>query len=224
MMEPLQITIFLSEPMVLKDLSARLMTLDSLLAAARYQETGDIAAGDSLPLARLTHPNGQWVYHASTWRALTQLNIEPLSIYKRTSEVALDYYGLSKTWDRGRGPTKDHELTYYQFSTPAIRFYCVGVHEEIHALLNKLHFIGTKISLGKGRIRHIEILPPDHDRSLHDGGFVTRPIPIPLAGDWRGVQQLVGYKAPYWHPDNQTLCLVPSVGPLIEEEEPAYAT
>jgi len=224
MMIPLQITMFLSESMVLNDHGARLMTLDNLLAWAHYQETGDLSAGDALPLARLTHPNGQWVYHASTWRAVSHLAIEPMTIYKRTSGIALDYYGLTHRWERGRGPTKDYELTYHTFATPAIRFYSVGDPDAIQHLLKNLSFIGGKRSLGKGRIWKIDIDPIEHDRSLHDGGFVTRPIPIALAGDWKGSVQHVGYKSPYWHPDNKTRCVVPAVGPLIEEEEIAYAT
>ena len=223
-MQPLQVTFFLAEPMVLSDHSARLLTFDDLLAAAKYQETGDLRAGDTLPLARLTHPNGQSVYHASTWRALNTLQIEPMTIYKRTSAIALEHFQLAKSWDRGRGMTKDYELTYHQFYTPAIRFYCVGDPDEVNRLAQRLSFIGKKRALRKGQIWKCDVAPATHDRSLLDGGYVTRPIPVYLAGGWGGVRHYAGYKSPYWHPDNHTLCVVPPIGPLIEEEEHAHVS
>lgn len=222
-MRPLQVTFYLSEGLILSDHSARLLTLDDLLAAAKYQETGDIRAGESLPLDRLTHSNGQSVYKASTWRAVNSLRIEPLTIYKRTSAVALETYKLDKTWNRGASMTKDYELTYHKFLTPAIRFYCVGEQDEVDRLAGQLQFIGKKRALRAGQIWKHEVLPSEHDRSLIEGTYVTRPIPIALAGNWTGIQQHVGYRSPYWHPDNHTLCLVPFIGPQIEEEHPSYA-
>lgn len=222
-MEPLQVTFHLSEAMILSHTSARLLTLDDLLAAASYQETGDLRAGDSLPLERLAHPNGQWVYKASTWRAVGSLYVEPTTIYKRTSAIALEHFGLDKKWDRGRGITKDYELTYHRYLTPAIRFYCVGDRTEIDRLAGHLQFIGKKRSLRAGQIWKHEVIPSEQNHSLVDGTYVTRPIPVALAGSWEGLHQMVGYRSPYWHFDNHTLCVVPVLGPQIEEEDTIHA-
>jgi CRISPR type IV-associated protein Csf3 len=218
-MESLRVTFHLSEAMILSSTSARLLSFDDLLAAALYQETGDEHAGDKLPLAKLEHPNGAWVYHASTWRAVGSVVEEGQTIYKRMSGAALNAFDLVDKWDRGRGLTKDYELTYQRYVTPAVRFYCYGDGAHINHLVQRLSWIGKKRALGSGRVWKVEVESSPVDYSLSHAGLVTRPIPVELCGDWHGTQQLVAYRSPYWDPRNRALCLIPPITPLIEPEE-----
>ena len=218
-MEPLQITFHLSEAMILSSTSARLMSFDDLLAAALYQETGDEQAGEKLPLAKLQHGNGTWVYHASTWRAVGSLVEEGHTIYKRMSGAALEAFDLAHKWDRGRGLTKDYELYYQRYVTPAVRFYCRGDRDRISHLVQRLSWIGKKRALGSGRVWKVDVESSSIDYSLSQAGLVTRPIPVELAGEWQGTQQMVACRSPYWDPRNRALCLIPPISPLIEAEE-----
>lgn len=85
----------------------------------------------------------------------------------------------------------------------SVSWYVVGDPEEIRQLLSLVTHVGKKTEMGWGAVIRWEVEPTDDDYSERDAaGQPTRPLP-----DQAGI--LYGIRPPYWHPRNQTLCVLP---------------
>jgi len=97
--------------------------------------------------------------------------------------------------------------------TKVITFCCLGNMKEVERLLEKCTHIGKKRSQGYGKIKKITIEDTkDSWYCYNEKGETTRAIPICTTelsdllknGGFHAVR--MGYKPPYWHPDNMTMC------------------
>ena len=144
--------------------------------------------------------------------------------------------GWKKRWDEENedllaAPTKrkfrvGHKSGFFKaFDMPVVvkacktlHFCCVGNREEIERLLSGVRFVGKKRSQGLGLVKKIVVSDGEEDWSCWLNGLPMRAIPagpdyIQDLLDRNKNQQFhfklqrMGYKPPYWHPQNQTLCL-----------------
>jgi hypothetical protein len=106
-------------------------------------------------------------------------------------------------------------------NTQALLFLVHGIKSEIWRLLSTATHIGKKASQGYGKIKNfsIESFPYLAQVIQDQDNEVLRPIPIEeldllpmpiklVHGKNRRFQK-IGYRPPYWHPLNQTRCLLP---------------
>lgn len=107
-----------------------------------------------------------------------------------------------------------------------IIFFVNGNKEAIETLLENLHFIGKKRSVGFGQIAEINVESIDVDYSLVDmNGYPSRVIPLSEIdnlniNEQKKIINFNTYKPSYANPDNRILCVTPKSNlPHIHESE-----
>lgn len=110
------------------------------------------------------------------------------------------------------GYFKSYSMPLVLWATEEIVFYARGWTDEIRRLLSThISKIGKKCSQGYGRVSKIVVEEVDEDWSVEWNGTVMRSVPVEHYAGVRisGTIRHYGYRAPYYMPENQTLCHVP---------------
>ena len=203
-MDRLHITAHLRGPIVLNNPT----TLDALLAAGIFDQTGDLEqAHHDLPLARTSG-----IYHAS--RAMFEpLSTERAAIVQsmRPNDQWLDH-NLIKKNKQGRvhlafSNCVDNVMNpVTRYFTDQIDWYAEGDADSIRELLNGITHIGKK--------RATLVTRWDIEEGELDGvmGYADEPLrPVPV-GVWRGEKTFVikdcAARPAYWNPANREACYV----------------
>ncbi len=216
-MEPLIIRLALATPVI----PGPRLTLDAVLAAALYRETGDLsAAHDDLPLARsdgVPQASQAFIEEPARWlpiQASRRLQTTgPIAVGPRTPAIR-----------RASGPYRNRVTDYVAAATPAVWWQAHGDRAEIEATLNSLMGVGTKATHGWGEIKGWDVWPAraDHPGWLDTEGTPLRPVPVHswtaagLSLDTR-VIDVETWRPPYWRRDDAIPCVVP---PAEDPQDP----
>ena len=191
------------------------MTLDALLAALIFEQTGDLEKAHSeIPLM-----NTQGLWHGSAaifekidfskkvfvanLRASHDLDLDLIA--KKASGVQHRRIGLTRRSDYGAVLN-----TYSIVTVPSITWYAVGDREKINRLLSNVEFIGKRRMSGYGQVAKFQIEDDDLDGLVGHFGEPLRPIPVQLfTGNKASVKADASWKPAYWHPENRAVCFVP---------------
>ena len=107
-----------------------------------------------------------------------------VNIIKRVNWVEENGFESLASWNvrtisTGTGINRNYREVAPAILTPLVNFYCVGDKEKIEDLLSDLTCIGSKVSIGMGRIVKTSLSVISKDLSLIDvNGYPARPIPV----------------------------------------------
>ena len=207
-MEALRIDFYLATPMIKHE---RLLHLDALLAA-RKAEIVTAQGGswqeaiEDLPLARIEHESGEWVWSASALHCPSQYqHVRHMTRKTNMQQIELDRKesGSLNTKDNKISLSSGPDRNWFWFTAlsdvPLAQAWCIGVKDEISELLNGLHGIGKNHRNGHGQIERIDVVPDkaaEHkcmQRVMPWPGNCTEPL-------------IAACKAPYYAPENQQIC------------------
>lgn len=216
-MEAIRVSFKLKSPLIIDTP----ICLDSLLAFALYQESGDLnVAHEQLPLART---NGVW--HASQMRMEGPVMYQSVDFSMSLKQADMDTRLFSKNGRKGyvfidqvRGDHKAN-LDAYQglvSKTGMVHFYAFGDKEKIESLLRAHIFaIGKKHQQGYGSIESMTVESIERDYSmLHPSMGVMRQLPVEsdFGSAMDGIEGLstefTAFAPPYYQTPQQ-LCYVP---------------
>lgn len=105
----------------------------------------------------------------------------------------------------------DMPLVYHTIPD-GLKFYLVGNAAVIDELLSSVVSIGKKRSQGFGKIQKVLIDEIKEDWSTAKDGVLMRPLPVEEISLFSSVEAPIiqmGYKPPYYWPENITFCFVP---------------
>ena len=188
------------------------MTLDGLLSAIRFEETGDIeAAHHDLPLVKT---DGLWHASAAIFEPIDKARVAFIAGFRPGHSIDPD---LIKKNKRGELHKKfDTSLTnvlnaYPMFSAPTITWYAEGDAERIAGMLDPVQFIGKRRSSGFGEVRQWVVEPDDLDGVVGPFGEPLRPVPVQMfKGDKSGPVVDAAWRPAYWDVGNRTACYAPT--------------
>ncbi|MEW5952612.1 MAG: hypothetical protein AB1815_02480 [Bacillota bacterium] len=91
-------------------------------------------------------------------------------------------------------------------------YYAVGDMDAVRDLASTVTHIGKKSSQGLGAVDYWQVEPWPEDWSVMAGGRLTRAVPLrDMPGGFSGRVATYGIRSPYWHSDNQRVCVMPEV-------------
>jgi len=191
------------------------MTLDALLAALIFEQTGDLEKAHSeIPLL---NTNGLWhgsaaIYEKNDFekkvfvanlRAMHDLDLDLIA--KKSDGSPHKTLGATRRRDFGAVLNK-----YSMVSAPSISWYALGDKEKIHQLLSDVEFIGKRRASGYGQVKDLQIEEAELDGVVGHFGEPLRPVPIDLFnGDKASLKVDASWKPAYWNPVNRAICFVP---------------
>lgn len=227
-MKPLKISMLLSTPIVFPvKVKPYPLMFDSILVRlvarrnGRYDYDSNIdlyapGENDKVPLAACG--NKQKFYMASAIEIPKEAAPmhTSVNIIKRVNWVEENGFESLASWNvraisTGTGINRNYREVAPAILTPLVNFYCVGDNEKIEDLLSDLTCIGSKVSIGMGRIVKTSVSVISKDLSLIDAnGYPARPIPVSEhSGGEKWLKDYCSYKSPYWHVGNKTMCWIP---------------
>ncbi len=192
------------------------MTLDALLAAIIFDQTGDVETAHSqIPLA-----NSHGLWHGSAaivektdmgrtafvanLRAMHDLNDELIA--KNQHGQIHHRIGLTRRSDYGAVMN-----SYKSFSAPEIIWYATGDAAKVESLLTGVEFIGKRRASGYGQVLGIRIEEGELDGITGHFGEPLRPVPVDLfSGDKTALRVDAAWRPAYWHPVNRAICFAPA--------------
>lgn len=216
-MNSFKITLTLASPLVAQ--KGGYMTLDGLLAALKFEATGDLEqAHNDLPLQRT-----QGVWHASaahleTWhvgrvgfvanlRAMHDMDIDLIA--RKKDGQPHSKLGLTRRSDFGAVMN-----SYNHHAAAAISWYAQGDAEAVGRMLEGVGFIGKRRASGFGQVSGLQIEPDELNGVIGHFGEPLRPVPVQVfrevfGGDASSLKVDAAWRPAYWHPDNRAICHVP---------------
>lgn len=187
------------------------MTLDGLLAAIRFDETGDIeTAHNELPL---TNTGGLWHASAAIFEPMEKARAVFIAGLRPGHSIDPD---LIKKNTRGELHRKfDTSLTnvmnsYPVFTAPVITWYAEGDGKRIGQMLESVQFIGKRRASGFGEVKRWAVEPDELDGVVGPFGEPLRPVPVDaFKGDKSGPVVDAAWRPAYWNIGNRTACYAP---------------
>lgn len=123
------------------------------------------------------------------------------------------------------GWTKGAQETLWLCATPYVDFYFRGQLEKVKKyvdIIKSIGFLGSKRSIGFGRIKSITVRPESEDWAVWRNGYPTRPLPVKEFQAQITVTDLtIGpstYYPPYWFVRNAELCYLPPVEQYMPQD------
>lgn len=187
------------------------MTLDGLLAAIRFDETGDIeVAHTDLPLA---HTAGLWHASGAIFEPIEKARTVFIAGLRPGHSIDPDlikknkYGQLHKKFDTSLTNVMN---TYSVFTAPTITWYAEGDGARIRQMLDSVQFIGKRRASGLGEVRHWVVEPDDLDGVVGPFGEPLRPVPVEMfTGDKSGPVVDAAWRPAYWNVENRAACFAP---------------
>jgi hypothetical protein len=193
------------------------LTLDALLAAVIFEQTGDVDhAHSSVPLAcndglfsasaALLEPFGRKrVSFVANLRAVHDL--DPDLLQKNKAGGVHKKVGLTRRRDFGAVMN-----SYTAFDAPDVTWYAEGDGAAVEALLSGLSFIGKRRGSGFGEVAGWEVEPGDLDGIVGPFGEPLRPVPVTMfVGDRSSLKVDAAWRPAYWNPENRAVCHAPEL-------------
>lgn len=127
---------------------------------------------------------------------------------------SIDFAGRVEKIIIEQGRFKAYHMPLPLLVTDQIVWYAEGDAQAIESLLSGVSAIGKKRVQGNGYVLRWQIEEREEDYSEWRDGQLMRPIPGPLFDLETAIphdMQHSAFRAPQWHPFNQTLCVVRAV-------------
>ncbi len=186
------------------------MTLDGLLAAIRFEESGDIDdAHTNLPLVinkGLWHASGAIFEPLDKGRAVFIAGLRPGHSIDPDLIKKNKHGQLHKKFDSSLTNVMN---TYPVITAPEITWYAEGDGEQIQRMLEPVHFIGKRRASGFGEVRQWKVEPDELDGVVGPFGDPLRPVPVDMFnGDKSGPVVEAAWRPAYWNVENRAACFV----------------
>lgn len=193
-----------------------MLTLDAILAAALFRETGDVKfSHESLPLAR---KDGCWCGSTVQFErgAFTHLNwLGKLTTRDLNEERFTDRDRKGRAMAKTNGGLYAASIESHRAWAGSVSFLGYGDPDEVVRLISTLNGIGAKTQQGCGEIDAIEWARGDTNGLWStDQQRPLRPVPLPVWKSWGmaadpdlGVD-MVSWNPPYWG-SPKALCVLP---------------
>lgn len=217
--QPLRVRAYLRAPIVCDEA----MPLDGVLlyqAMRRAYGPADASLPGALldtplvplPLAVAGEGTPNWYYHCSWAQWPPDVAYGKTYWEKRVSTMrAAEIAELPRSGkvEVAKGRYRLYHMPLFYKSALYLEWYVNGDKDAIADLLTDVWGIGKKQSQGFGRVMRWEIEPQAEDWSVTRDGKLMRAVPI--SGKWFDPARArhIGYRPPYWLPENQTLCNLP---------------
>ncbi len=193
------------------------MTLDALLAAIIFDDTGDLEkAHNEIPLLNvegLWHSSAAIVEKIDTGRKAFVANLRAMHdldhelIAKNKQGNVHTAIGLTRRRDFGAVMN-----SYQSFTASEITWYATGDASKVQTLLTGLEFIGKRRASGFGQVTSLRIEQGELDGVIGPFGEPLRPVPVDLfKGEKSALKADAAWRPAYWHPVNRAICFVPEM-------------
>lgn len=168
-----------------------------------------------LPLRRITYGDwhGAWLWSAS-WAVIGDAPAGTQWWHKKTLPdvpgVTVELTG--RTLNHTGGRYKEQRQALPTLWPREVVWYCVGEQAGVAELLSYVLGIGKKADHGNGWVREWRVETWGDDWSLVRDGRPMRSLPLPAArmlGVRDGIEQVIGYRPPYYVRTHQERCLTP---------------
>lgn len=217
MITPIEVVAHLCEPIVTYGGVADPMCIDGPLAWAKMTETPgvpplpqDWPMDFDLPLARERFPDvggeglhpgllddgAPWVWCAGPARYEPLLHSR-MEVRRRPSVHEMIGWTGEKSVQTAMGRFKGGDLSYPTVYTQEVRWWAVGVPDEVLRLLTRCNSIGKLRHHGNGAVDRWEVFHRGEPESWRVGKA------LPMAG---GAPSAI--RPPYWHPSRRCPCSV----------------
>lgn len=201
------------------------LTLESLLAAAVFEQTGKMRedALDLVPIERTTD-HGFWLASSVFYGGKVTHDNTSIIRRRRRDETGPDFYdantNVRKNSDpyaveQGRDDLKALMHEYPTVHAEKLVWFARGAAEQCRRMLESLTFIGKRRGQGFGEISSVAVTTVDEHPLLDACGMVRRPIPVTqlslISGAAAQDKQRLAYAAtahPFWGSD-AALCAIP---------------
>ena len=132
-------------------------------------------------------------------------------------QLSVEHAGLLNESKRRKVPVtggafKSFRLPLRVRSPARVVWFCFAKGRNLRKVLRDVHSIGTKRSIGYGRVARWIVEPQDQDYSWFAGSVLMRPLPAcdELPNELLGSRPDFGACCPpYWHPDRFMELVVP---------------
>lgn len=211
-MDRFKVTMTLGSPLVT---NGGYMTLDALLAALIFDQTGDLEqAHSAIPLQAT---EGLWHGSAAIVEKLDSGRISFVASLRATHDLQLDDIAKNRQGNThtSMGLTRRREfgavMNSYGLCTAArVTWYGQGKVDEVERLLTEVSFIGKRRASGFGQVTGLHIEADELDGITGLFGEPLRPVPVALfKGDPTALRADAAWRPAYWHPANRSICFVP---------------
>lgn len=211
-MDQLKITLSLASPLIT---NGGYLTLDALLAAVIYDNTGDLdKAHNSIPLQ---NKQGLWFASAAIYEPIDIAAHAFIANLRATHDLRLEHVAKNKqgkphasiglTRRRNYGAVMN---SYTAIHTHQLSWYATGDADKIFQLMQDLQFVGKRRASGFGQVSGLDIEPSELGGLVGHFGEPLRPIPLDLfEGDPQSLKADAAWRPAYWNPDNRAICFVP---------------
>lgn len=153
------------------------------------------------------------MYHASV--SIFDTDRKGLEIlYKKFEDR---WAGGKKKIQKGSGYFRDYMMQHIYMPTRTVIFYVNGDYEILHRLCTIIIGLGDNTRVGWGAVKNFEIQETIQDYSIIAQGIAMRPIPQQLLKSSSDMVAL-GWKPPYWAPENVDLCAPPGAKVELKDE------
>lgn len=215
-MDRFRLTLRLGSPLVT---GGGYMTLDALLAAIIFEESGSLeAAHADIPLRNTT---GLWHGSAALFEAVEVGRQAFVANLRASHDLDPDLVAKNK---KGEIHTRLSLMRRREFGAvmngypylvaESVTWYAEGDAAKVEALLSRVQFIGKRRASGFGEVQGLEISPADSDGVVGLLGEPLRPVPMDLfTGDKTAVRGDAAWRPAYWRPENRAICFLPAGKP-----------
>lgn len=139
------------------------------------------------------------------------------SAYGRLGSEYIDFGNKRGKINVSSGEYKAYRMPEVIRIVSNVTFYAFGTKSKIEDLLNYIHHIGKKSSIGWGRVKEWVVEEIENDYTSVSPYGLARPIPVNVANqEERNAAytiQRIAIKPPYWNHRNVKECYVPN--PII---------
>lgn len=193
------------------------LTLDAILASLIFARTRSVEiAHASIPLRNVMDV---WAGSAALIEAPAPIRpVAVIQSLRAQLDISPDTIRPEKRGypriETARGNYRNQMSSYTAYDTKAIWFSGCGDIDKIRWLLEDLDGIGTKRSIGYGKVSRVDVHQTDADRAglRFTDGTPARPIPIETWEGDSGIdceRALETYSPPYWN-GVRVVCALPT--------------
>lgn len=193
------------------------LTLDAVLASLIFTRTRSAEmAHATIPLKKVRD-----VWAGSAALIETPAPVRPVAVIQSLRaqlDISPDTIHPEKRGypriETARGNYRNQMSCYTAYDAKAIWFSGCGNVDEVRGLLEDLDGIGTKRSIGYGKVSHVSVQQTDVDKAglRFSDGTPARPIPIETwkcESDVDCERALETYSPPYWNGE-RVVCALPT--------------
>lgn len=192
-----------------QDLGERIISIPG--ASLLEQPKGDEMRGGKLPIATVHAKD--WYYRCSwaQWGPFSDGKDRWAKRFDFSQAVFIDFRGKRGRIDTSAGAYKAYLMPVFYRSALWVEWYCMGLMDEIKALIGMITHLGKKTAQGWGRVMRWEVDESLEDYSIWADGDLMRGIPRYHWPKGRYIEKMgfYGIRPSYWDRRNQMELVLP---------------